>query len=219
MNTYLKLIPAALIATSLGAQAAVTITIQEVGRDVIVRGSGTVDTDYFSKPVPTEIFPEDVLDPGKYTIRAGNSTAVMNLYDLQAIAEAPTNGVPNFGDGPEVSQATNNTGDAFGVSFPSTGMIQLAIPADYVANAEMRFRVTFAGTSFDDLGIELGSSTWNWTGQPGLDEHVTLNVIPRADTPPVVASAVPTLGAFGLMGLASAIGVAGVAMARRRKQS
>lgn len=220
MNAYLKLIPAALIGIAVGAQAAVTITIQEVGPDVVVTGSGSIASDWFGEAESTQTFSTDVLDPSNYTIQVGSNPAtVMNLYTLQAIAEDPANGVPRFGNGSEVSQATNNTGDAFGVSFPDSDLMQLAIPADYVPDEEMRFSVTFRGATFESLGIDLGSSTWNWTGQPQLDENVTLNVIPRADTPPVAAAPVPALGAFGLMGLASAIGVAGVAMARRRKQS
>lgn len=220
MNAYLKFIPAVLIGISVGAQAGVTITIQEVGQDVVVSGSGSIALDWLSEAESTQIFSTDILDPSNYTIQAGSNPAtVMNLYTLQAIAEDPENAVPRFGNGPEVSQATNNTGDAFGVSFPDSELIQLAIPADYVPNEEMHFRVAFPGATLKSLGIELGSSTWNWTGQPELDEHVTLNVIPRADTLPVAATPVPALGAFGLMGLAAAIGAAGIPMTRRRKQS
>lgn len=219
MIACLKLIPAALIALSMSAQAAVIITIQEVGQDVVVSGSGSIASDWLGGPVPTQIFSTDILDPSNYTIQAGNPTTEMNLYELQAIPGDPETNEPRFGNGPEVTQTTNNTGDAFGIRFSQPELMQLAIPTDYVSGEQMNFRVTFPGATLNSLGIELGSSTWNWTGQPELDQHVTLNVIPRAGTPPVAASSVPTLGALGLMGLAAAIGTAGVAMTRRRKQS
>lgn len=216
MNNASKLIPAALLTLSMSAQAGVTITIQEVGDDVVVSGAGYLSIQTDSPFEGNVSAGNDVLDPSNYKIQVGSSTKALDYYIFQPQGEIEVGVQPSFGTGGEAQQVTNNTGDPFGISFPFPAAMTIGVATDYLSDSQINFRATFAGETLASLGIDLGSSRWRW-GQAEAGQFVLLNVIPRA-TAPAAAIPVPTLGALGLIGLAGAIGTAGIAINRRRKQ-
>ena len=219
MKTCLKLIPCALLAFAINAQAAVTITIQEVGNDVVVNGTGFVSIDPAMKVGTEQDSAFDILDPSAYRIQAGSNTTELNYFYFQPHWESieMAGQQPSFGTGSEIRQPTNNTGDAFGISFENDGaVLRIALPAEYEQGDRTNFSMTFANTTLSRLGIDPGSSQWSW-GVDDEGEFVYLNVIAPAVPPtPTAATPVPTLGVFGLLGLAGAIGAAGIAATRRR---
>lgn len=216
MKAVSYIFAASLLATSFGAQAAITITIQEVGGDVVVSGAGYLDIQTESPFEAGVSADNDVLDPSNYKIQVGSNTKALDYFIFQPQGEGDLGVQPSFGAGVEVQQPTNNTGDPFGISFPFPAAITIGVATDYISGNPINFSATFADETLASLGIDLASSRWGW-GQNDEGEYVLLNVIPRAAIP-VAATPVPTLGAFSLMGLAGAIGAAGVAMNRRRKQ-
>lgn len=224
MKHALQLLPAALLALSLQAQAAVTITIQEVGNDVVVTGSGSIDSLNGFASLQPEPLTLDTLEPTRGFVLAGTADPSSSMTTYGYMRTGPD----SFGGGSHVSKPTENTGDLFAFdpnSAPSFGLLYL--PSDYVPGATLNFSTRWSEQSLENLDIELGSYEWILTSPwaPGsAAETITLNVIPAAELPPetapppATATPVPGLGAFGLIGLAAAIGTAGAAMARRRKQ-
>lgn len=217
MKAISYLFAASLLAASFGTQAAITITIQEVGDDVIVNGSGFLSNyGEGSGDGAITVLTNDSLDPSGGTIQAGNTSTDTKTY----LNQQPEPIV--FGNGPMSSQPTTNTGDPFGISYPFPAVLGITLPAEYISGSPLQFSMTFAEATLESLGIHLGTYAWQWGDVENSpdDSRVVLNVISRAVVPqPITATPVPTLGTFGLMGLAGAIGAAGVAMNRRRKQS
>lgn len=216
MKVVPYLFAASLLAASIGAQAGITITIQEDGGNVVVSGSGFLDIDS-DNPFDTGLDTNDTLDPSNYTIIAGSNTVSLTHVAVQPHYSTPPedfNIQPNFGSGPEIQQPTSNTGSPFAIHFPDPIMLVLAVPENYVSGEALSFSMTFANQTLDSLGIAIESTRWSW-GEDGDGEFVDMEVIRPA---PVAPTSVPTLDVFGLLGLAGAIGAAGVAMTRRRKQ-
>lgn len=217
MKHALKLFPVALLTMTLSAQAAVTITIQEIDGDVVVAGSGAINSlaglTLINSISSDGFFAQT--NPSTASIGALQRGYHIYLYEGHISPQ-------NFGGG-KSSKATivNSTGFSIGdtnVSGVTTANFGLGLPASYVLGSLINFVMTYEAKTLDDLGIIAGTYEWKWgTAQDGANgDSVILNVIAPAAIP--TPAPVPTLSAFGLMGLAGVIGAAGVAMTRRRKK-
>ncbi|MCA9290421.1 MAG: hypothetical protein KDA25_04785 [Phycisphaerales bacterium] len=151
------------------AFGAVTITAEEVGNDVVLTGSGT-------------------LDLGAWTFAGAGQIDAFILNDGVAVGPSmPINvfGAPVNFSGPltipgiMATTATSGTGDFFGLVFGTIpAQRQLAVPVGYVSGDPLSGTATFANESFASIGLTLGSTTWTW-GTPGVDaDSLTFTVVP-----------------------------------------
>lgn len=214
MKHALKFLASALIVFSVGAQAAVYITIEERNGDVVVSGSGSINGVAGAIEVGNIPYTEDGLISSPALVGVGSLSVDTKLYFIDAV-------VPErFGTGSQTSTSTTNTGDPFVIGYVVTSeegdhRPVLHLPANYIFGNPLTFNARFINESLHSLGLIAGVYHWSWgTAQDG--DTVTLTIIPSA-VAPVAASPVPTLGTWGLISLAAAIAAAGAAITRRRK--
>lgn len=206
----------ALLACTMSAHAAVTITIQELDGDVVVSSEGAINS-------MVGLTPNGTLSCGAQ-IHPAEAKLCSSTRSLANYRGATS--LASFGSGPQNSLVTQS-GSEFAITGPDPihGGPFIVLDQGYQLGDDIDFTLTFAGQTLEDLGIDVGEYMWTWgTAQDGVNgDSVTLNVIQpviiEPEPPaPVAPTPVPTLGIFGLMGLAGAIGAAGIAMTRRRKQ-
>ena len=188
-----KLLPLTLFAIavtslfSVQPAQAFTVTLQEMGLNVVANGRGAINLTGLS--IPTH----------------GSSVAAMqaNLGDL-AVAGGSQDvyrgltGPSNFGIG-GLFFASSSSGDAVTIVGNFMGDIRLFVPQGYVSGTALSDSATWNNASFFSLGVHVGSYVWSWgTGLP--NQNFTL-IIGRAAVPDG-GSTVSLLG-FGLLGLAA----------------
>jgi hypothetical protein len=161
-----------LIAATMPCAADVTVTIEEVGGDVYVSGSGTFDVSLWEFGGRGEIFgwivswQLVVIGPSKADAIPGDAyVAPVNLQGPDAIGEVG----PGF-------FADSGNGDPFGLIWDEGGL--LVVPLDYESGAELEGDATFLEHSFDSLGLEEGSYTWTWDTADGAGDSFTVIVGP-----------------------------------------
>jgi hypothetical protein len=187
------------VAAPRAADAAFIATLQEVGSDVVLSGSGSFNLAAFSGFAVTNGV--SLIIPSDPTVILG-STSISGgrLYSSSTFI-----GPSNFGTVGFFS-ADLGTGDRVGVR-QSGGSPRLFVAADYASGAALTASSTFLNKSLTDLGVTIGSYVWSWTTN-GITETFTLNILdPNA---PVGVPAAPALALFG-------VGLAGLLATRRRQ--
>jgi hypothetical protein len=168
---------------------AYTVTLQQLGANVVANGSGPINLTGL------------IFD----ATSSGGTTGV--TPDLGAIFTGPTSGLradvylgvsgpSNFGSG-NATLASSGSGDLVGL-FGTGG--SLSVPAGYVSGNPLSDSMTFDHETIHSLGLTPGTYTWTWgTGLP--NQNFTL-IIPGV---PDGGSTVSLLG-FALLGLAAVQG-------------
>ena len=114
-------------------------------------------------------------------------------------------GPGNFGSGPEVNP-TEWAGPSHGIYNRNE---RIYLPLGYISGSLLAPTTsTFAGQSFDSLGLTPGTYVWTWGSGANADSY-TLNI---GLAPPVPEADVPAPGALGLVGL----GLFGAGVMRRK---
>ncbi len=180
------------LATAPKADAAFIVTIEQVGANVVVTGSGTIDLsglapyggygDFGAAIAPSQ---------GTITIGSTNFDAV-NLY-------TGFNGPSIFGPG-GVTVASSGSGDKVAIAELSN---QLAVPSGYVSGSALTDSSTYDNTTLAALGVTDGTYTWTWGSGADVDSF-TLDIGPLA---------VPEPASFALLGA----GLIGLAFTLRRR--
>lgn len=218
MSQFSKVLTTFFLASCLQSNAAVTIDIKEVGNDVVVSGSGSIDS--FNTLLITNqnysldtaiIYPYQALIvsngfTGKLYTASVDSARPNNFGILQGSATAPTFSSGYFGI----------SGGA-GMDLPG----EFVLPLDYEQGDPISFEMIFVDRTLRDLGMDIGSYKWAWGSEQDGDK-ITLNVIaPEAPVQPNLPTSptpVPTIGAFGLIGMAFSIFAFSVSLNRWRKK-
>src|SRR5205823_11000741 len=159
---------AALSLFSVQLAQAYSVTLEQVGSDVVATGSGPLDLTGLTLVVtyaslPAQIFP--VL--GQIVTGSGGATD-----GYQGSISGPT----SFG-GVFFTFASSGSGDSVGI-FRDTST--LLVPSGYVSGTALSDSATYSNATFASLGVTPGTYEWTWGA--GADQNFTL-VIPRAGVP------------------------------------
>ncbi len=163
------------------AIAGVTVTIEEVGNDVVMTGAGTLDL---------TLWMYYLQGAGNTVIEASNgitlgSPADMDIY-YQPIG---LTGASNLGplDSPQYPDATS--GDFLGLWWEADFLFA---PLGYESGAELTGSAHYEDESFQSIGLTEGVYTWMWDTTTGTD-FFTVHVVPA----PGVLALLGIAGMFG----------------------
>jgi hypothetical protein len=167
------------------AEAAVILTMQQSGSDVIVDGSGSLDL-------------ADLQYAGSGSIGLTSSpfnglltTGVGPLDFYSGIVGPSSFGTTRF------ASPTSSGGDAIYVAGVSS---ELGVPSGYTSGFPLAGSVTFASQTLVSLGVTPGTYVWTW-GTGADADSLTLSIGGGLGTSPVPEPASAMLLGAGLLGL------------------
>jgi protein with PEP-CTERM/exosortase system signal len=188
-----KLLPLTLFAIAVTSLFSVqpaqgfTMTLQQVGSNVVANGSGAINL--------TGLTLDDLFSPVAGVV---GSSGIINMG--QSAVNVPGyfgfTGPSNFGGGGLFSPNTSS-GDFVGINNSPLG--DIFVPQGYVSDTALSDSMTFNSATFASLGLTPGTYTWSW-GTGLRNQNFTL-IIGGAGVPDG-GSTVFLLG-FGLLGLAA----------------
>jgi hypothetical protein len=173
------------------AQASVIVTMEEVGSDVVLMGSGSLNLAGLSFVGPETI--NSIVYASFGVFGVGPNGASVDLY-------SGVSGPSSFGSGTAIV-SDSGSGDTFSIDFESG--ILLDVPTGYMGGA-LSGSSTYTNSTFASLGVTPGTYVWTW-GSSDLHDSVTLQI---ESTPTGVPEPATTL----LLGLP----IAATVLARRR---
>ena len=183
------------------ASAALIVNFEQVGGNVEMTLSGSVNLDATQGSLGSNDSSDQLIEPGQGIIRAGEGDSLVYSILLIGMAEWTP-----FGNG-GVSLFSTSVGDRIILA----GDGNLGLPAGYVSGAALSTIGSFNSATFASLGLTPGSSVAtfsnNGTNQ-GVSDSVTVNV----GAAPVPVAEPATLSLLGL-------GLAGAAVRRFRKRT
>lgn len=196
-----------------GAQAAYTITIQQVGNDVVAMGSGSLDVTPFGGGSSDSRFPNVGTTNGFSFVFVGGSAlgsgSAVTVYSDEF--NPVTGGDAVFGVVGEGGFASSATGDLVGLEpaslFDPDSNTKLYVPEGYVAGAPLSGTATWADSTINSLGLFAGSYVWAWDDGASADSLTLVIVAPGGP------EQVPEPGTLVLM----AAGLASLGLARRQR--
>ena len=160
------------------AQAGYTVTLQEVGSNVVATGSGAIDLTGLTFVV-FRLYP--AINPHEATIVTGLPDSFVDLYDSGA------SGPTSFGSSPVGTSASSGSGDKVGI----VGGHTLAVPTGYVSGSALSDRATYSDTTVASLGVTPGTYVWTWG--TGANQNFTLQIPTPPPGPPVAITNPATL--------------------------
>lgn len=152
------------------AIAALTFTLEEVGTDVVLTGSGTANL--------TELafYSDETGEGGGVYPSFGiflSSSGDIDLYEILSFID--------FGSGPG-AETINTLGPPIGVIALEGPPYLLAVPDGYVSGEPIATSTsTFANTDLATLGVTPGTYTWTW-GRGTNADSATLTAVPEPST-------------------------------------
>lgn len=180
-----------LAVASESANADLIVNIDQVGPNVVVAGSGTLDltglTKFGSEGGASQ------LNPSEAIVNMGATPANIDLY-------FGVTGPTSIGFGSDTS-ASEGSGNFVGI-FGSLGW--LAVPQGYTSGLTLSDSMTFDNATFTSLGLTPGTYTYSWNVP---DDSISLNIGTTTATP--LPAALPLF--------ASGLGIMGF-LAKRRKR-
>jgi hypothetical protein len=162
---------------------AFTITIEQVGPNVVATGTGAIDLTGLSFFNPGSVGTASVWPvTGRISMSSGNADTYIGFT-----------GPSSFGGG-DVALANFFSGDVFAFDLDT-----MFLPSGYVSGNPLSDMAIYFTATFASLGVTPGTYEWTWgTGLP--NQNVTLQIGPAGV--PDGGSTVSLLG-FGLLGLAA----------------
>ncbi len=163
------------------AEAGHTVTLQQVGPNVVATGSGAINLTgltFFQLGVvfSPEIFPGAEGQVGGGIVTGPTSSSV----DSYSGAGGPT----SFGSG-GVTPASSGSGDTVGIFpirvYPDLFVRFLIVPRGYVSGTFLSNSATYSGKTFATLGVTPGTYVWTWG--TGANQNFTLEIPPAPPTP------------------------------------
>jgi len=143
---------------------AYTVTLQQVGTNVVATGSGAINL--AGLPInPITVSTSSILDARRGDITTGpTNVSVVDVY--AAVLTGPS----NFGSGSEFFPDAGS-GDLVGISIDQ-GL--LFVPHGYVSNAALSDSMTFNNATFASLFVTPGTYVWTWGTE--ANQNFTLQI-------------------------------------------
>ena len=168
------------------AQAAYTITIQQVGSNVVANGSGTINTAALHPTVLT-ITPSGV-NPSIGQVSLGSGGIVQTYNGI--------GGPATIGPGGVFVLATSGTGNQVEVSGSTS---EIAVPDAYVSGSPLTSTATWSGATLAGLGLTPGTYLWTW-GSGATADSFTVNISAPAAPVPTFNQYGVAISVLGLLG-------------------
>ena len=186
-SSRLALLLIALVFGCLGirqsAQAGYTVTLQEVGPDVIATGSGALDLtgltpNHLGFFVPTTLGSGIISHVIPISVVTGPTSSPVDVY-LNPVSQVV------LGGGGVRTFANSGSGDLVGAFVVTDDVGQfhrraLAVPRGYVSGVFLSDSATYRGKTLATLGVTPGTRVWTWG--TGANQNFTLQIVPQ---PPV----------------------------------
>mgnify|MGYP003342218012 CR=1 FL=1 len=141
---------------SSGGVSVVNMTLLEVNGDVILSGSGTLNTTSLGTPIPYYRGPTVVPVGGQF----GCGIAGSPPFNCSIFTGGTVTGPSNFGTG-GTSTGGSGTGDFFGIGYYG-GNNDLFVPSGYTSGSFISGSTTFDFTDLATMGATKGTYTWSW---------------------------------------------------------
>jgi VPDSG-CTERM motif len=145
---------------------AYTVTLEQVGSNVVATGSGAIDLTGLSLVAPNF---------GNVSAGIAPSDGAINVADGFVSAYRGYSGPSSFGTG-GVTLTFASSGDAVGIN----GSF-LFVPNGYVSGTALSDTSTYNGATFSSLGVTPGTYVWSWG--TGLENQNFTLVIGAAGVP------------------------------------
>ncbi|MFN3437172.1 MAG: IPTL-CTERM sorting domain-containing protein [Acidovorax sp.] len=183
------------------AQAVYTINIDQVGANVVMTGSGSIDTSSMTALTTIGLCATGNGLVGSTVLCVGTETTADQFDDILI---------------PSLSAFSTTMLDGTSSSGPGVYIFgdDLYLPENYVSAAPISNSSTYAGTTLAALGLAVGTRS---LFVPSGDE-IVINVGLAPPVAPATPTSIPTLGEYALLGISSLLAMLGIA-AVRRKQS
>ena len=183
------------------AQAAYTITIEQVGSDVVATGSGSINFDALA--VYGDELDTSLIAASGGAIIVGPTTPTDDTY-YSGVA-----GPITFGAGGEFL-ADSGSGGIVGLgTFDEASGGVVAVPQGYVSGTPLgTSTATFTNATISGLGLTPGAYVWTW-GDGATADTFTLDIASVG-----VAAATPEPATWAMM----VLGLAGLALLRTRRR-
>ena len=134
------------------------LTFNEVGSDVVMSVSGTIDLDGLTLVDSNRgPFMGGGIGPTSATFLMGANGGYAKTYS--GFTTTPS----NFGTGGGAAP-TSTSGDIFGIVYDSTPPYLLVVPTGYTTGTNISSTQTFTGQTFTSLGLTVGTYTYTWSG-------------------------------------------------------
>jgi len=154
------------------AQAGYTVTLQQVGPNVVATGSGAINltglTVLYPGSLDPHVSPYNVLLPlgGTIGISTGPTSSSVNNYSVRF-------GPTSFGTG-GLTAASSGSGDMVGIARTFWGNV-LSVPTGYVSGTALSSMAIYTGKTFATLGVTPGTYKWTWGN--GANQNFTLKIL------------------------------------------
>ena len=177
------------------AQAAYTVTFEQMGSNVVATGSGTIDLTGLSPNGPG--FGGPGLDPNVGSV--GTGPTALTSVNFYTGFSGPTSFGPGSGAVPD-----SGTGDQVAI-YGDVSVGLLVVPSNYVSDTALSSTSTFDKATIASLGATPGTYKWTW-GTGANADSFTLNI---------EAVAMPEPASLPLL----VMGLAGLGMVVRRRRA
>jgi hypothetical protein len=176
-NNTLLLIATTTVCHLSGVNAAVTVTVNQVGSNVVFSGSGSFNLSALT-PANTGGYISDYMNPSMPTLVFGDAEAGAAIGELYF--SLTVGGPSSYGMG-GASPSDSSGGTNFGLDFLPEVAVTIWVPLDYASNSPLNATMTFENETFATLGLTEGTYTWTWSTD-GNNDSMTVNIIPEPAT-------------------------------------
>jgi hypothetical protein len=159
------------------------LTFSQVGSDVVMTASGTIDLDGLTLVDSSRgPFMGGGLGPTSSTFLMGANGGYAKSYS--GFTTTPS----NFGTGGGAAP-TSTTGDIFGIVYDGTPPYLLIVPTGYTSGSQITGTQTFTGQTFTTLGLTQGTYTYTWGSGKSLSVVIGGPAVTPTPTPSVGSNA------------------------------
>jgi hypothetical protein len=163
--------------------AAFSVTISEVGSDVVMTATGALNINGLTL-VQSNTGPYGGGGLGVSTATYLMGTINVNFDLYSGFTTNPT----SFGSGGGGGGASSTSGDVFGVITPGAPPYELVVPVGYTSGTQITSTQTFANQTLSSLGFTNGTYSYTW---PGGSFDVIVGA-PSVTPTPTASSVTPT---------------------------